>query len=201
MGILAFVRSIFEPTVEVNKERWNKLKEVISDRDLDTLDFDTWQTRYIKKRQLVKLENLVYDIKRDAEYLRFGPLLSSRIRTHLDNICQCYEKYRELVQVPMWQPVGVSLDDEKDNNDEREYGWLFNKDYFFGSNYKGQRYDEHLEAAKRCVEEIRMEYKAIGLLSNLHFFEALFARFTLKRRLMLPKRGKGTSKTSRQIDS
>lgn len=114
MGILAFFKPLLEPLLEKNKQRWEKLQQGVTENDFANIEHQTWNSRYIKDTNLDRVEKLMYDIENKTEYLRFGPFLKKYYESEINELLRLYLCFRELVQVPEWEPVGHLEDSERE---------------------------------------------------------------------------------------
>jgi Zn-dependent oligopeptidase len=62
MGILAFFKPLLEPLLEKNRQRWEKLQQVVTEDDFTNLGYQTWDSRYIKDKNLDRIQRLMHDI-------------------------------------------------------------------------------------------------------------------------------------------
>jgi hypothetical protein len=179
LGILAFFKSAIDPLLDANRQRWKQVAAKVDDNDLRALEVYVYQARRVPAELLDRIYALVRDIEEDAEYVRFGPILRRCYAQHLRAFVRQYYALRKLIQVPFWEP-----EREKHNGKEtEEFAWEFQKDYFFSSDYSGISYECHLGSAADTVEALRVEYKALSILSDLHAVELPFTCLLLPRRL------------------
>ncbi|MDQ3817223.1 MAG: hypothetical protein M3362_05975 [Acidobacteriota bacterium] len=75
------------------------------------------------------------------------------------------------------------------DEDGKEFDyWQFNKQYFFKDSYDGRPYVEHLDNAAEIAEKMRMEFRKLSILSNLHSVRIPFAKRIIARGAKIPKR-------------
>lgn len=183
LGIFAFIRNLIEPAFKTNREKWEKIKKKLQEDDFSDLQYEIYVRRRIQISLLQKIYSFVCDIEKDAEYLRMGPPFRRKFEKHKKNISDLHYNLRDYIQVPYWEPKP----DNEYNELARE--WIFNKSYFLYEVDDGhEEYVTHLEKASDIVDEMRRQYRAISYLANLHIFEALVAKFIIKKRAKLPKK-------------
>ena len=194
LGILAFLNTLIGPAFTDNRQKWEALKEHLTEEDLINLQHEVYITRRIYDEVLNRVIYFVHDMEEDAEYLRFGPPFRGLFEEHKKCLISDLHKLIEHVQVPYWEHHFV------EDGDERRGEWRFDKNYFFFElpaivkerDPESPRLDpyeayiEHLNEASDAVDRMRVHFRAIGVLANLHTFEALFARRIVRARSRLP---------------
>jgi hypothetical protein len=183
LGIVAFTKTIIEPMVEGNRNKWKVIKERIAEEDFINLEFDIWEARRIRDETWTVIRNFVRDIEEDAEYLRFNSILKKHYHQSLHNLTTLYWELTEFIQVPYWEPYSHTTED----GNEHHYRQL-NKQHFY-KNKDGERtYVAHLEAAAEIAEKMRVEFRKLSILSNLETIQIPFARRLITRGSTIPKR-------------
>jgi hypothetical protein len=179
LGIIAFFKTVLDPVLEANKRRWDEFKERVDEDRFKQLEFEVWDARRIDSETLRPIECLVSDIKERPEYLRFGPLFETQYSNHLDNLRNHYLEFRRYVQTPYWEPFGKAGAVEA-------LGLKLDKEAFSNSELKtDDDYSVNLERAAEEVERMRLEFRSLSVLSNLHLFEVPFAKQIVRRRSTL----------------
>jgi hypothetical protein len=195
LGIVAFLRTLFEPAFADNRQKWEALKERLREEDLINLQSQVYIRRRVQDELLLSVDLFVRDIEQDAEYMRFGFPFRRLFEEHKNGLVDNFRQLIEHVQVPYWEHDFVG------DGDERRGEWSFDKRYFFDElpavyrerNPEGPRLDphqayvDHLDEASDAVDWMRVHYRAIGVLANLHMFEALFARRKVSTGSTLPE--------------
>lgn len=168
LGILAFFRTLFEPVVSSNREKWSKVKQVLKETDLIDLEHEVDQARCVHQDTLSRLSRFSEDVRQDAEYLRFGPLWRREFEQRKNRIAELYRDLRKYIQVPYWRPKYYGREEEGESQEV----WDFDKEHFYTKVENGHNvYVDHLEEAAQLVEEIRKEYRYLSILANLHMVE------------------------------
>lgn len=175
LGILAFAQSFFKPALDSNRKRWAEIQEYVNDTDFREVQSGTWNHR-VDGRSLFRIDRLTHDIGEDAEYLRFGPVLRKQYEKVLSELVETRDSYRDLVQVPYWEPV-------VGGNAEAPANWRFNRSAFIGDKGYPDGYAPHLEEATARAEKMRTVYKKLALLSELHLWEVPFAHWIIAHRV------------------
>jgi len=183
LGIIAFMKTIIEPMVESNKAKWKETKERITEEDFINLEFDIWQARRIRDETWSVLRSFIRDIEEGAEYLRFNSIFKKLYQKSLQNLSTLYWQLTQLIQVPYWEPH-IEVDEEGTEFHFRR----FNKQFFFKPGYDGEGYVDHLEAAAEIAEKMRIEFRKLSVLSNLHSVQIPFAKRIIAREARIPKR-------------
>ena len=182
LGIVAFMKTLIEPMIENNRAKWKETKEHITEDDFINLEFDIWQARRIRDETWTVIRSFIRDIEKGAEYLRWDSVLKKHYQRSLQDLVLLYWKLVEYIQVPYWQPY-TEVDADGNELRFRE----FNKQYFFQTDYKGESYVDHLEGASEIVEKMRIEFRKLSVLSNLHSMQIPFAARVLARHSQIPK--------------
>jgi len=177
MGILGFFKPLLEPLLESNRQRWEKLQQVVTENDFENLELQTWYSRYIKDENLDRIERLMDDILSKSEYLRFGPFLKKHYESELSELRRLYVCFRQLVQVPEWIPVGHS------KGSEQEPGWDFNKNAFDKGNGYGEDYADDLYIASWYAQRMRNSYRRLSVLVDIHLVEMPMAWQIVPKRM------------------
>lgn len=86
LGFIAFFKTMLDPVLVANKQRWEDVKKRIDEVCFQNLEHEVYVARRIDAITLRKLECFIMDIGQRREYLQFGPLLERRYGTHLDNL-------------------------------------------------------------------------------------------------------------------
>ena len=195
LGILAFLHTLIEPAFSDNRQKWEALKERLTEQDLINLQHQVYLNRRISDELLYRVLGVCRDINEDAEYLRFGPPFRGLFEEHKNELSSDCQSLVDHVQVPYWRHNFF------EHRDERRGEWDFDKSYFLDElptvakkrNPESPRldpyraYEDHLNEASDAVDRMRMHYRAIGILANLHTFEVLLARRIVKERSKLPE--------------
>jgi len=174
LGTVAFFQNFMRPILDYNKAKWDSLKKEIDDIDFENIAFSLWHSRRIDPRSLRRLQRLVHNIEQDAEELRFKTIFADRFDKQFKRIHKLYIEWIGLIQVPYWEPRGVSSE---------ETAWTLNKDAFY-RRYRetgkeehrlkaDKDYREHMEKAHDLVEEMRKEFREISVLANREVYELL----------------------------
>jgi hypothetical protein len=196
LGIFAFMKTLVEPAFADNRQKWEALKEHLTEQDLINLQHQVYVSRRVRDELLDRVIYFVHDIEEDAEYLRFGPPFRGLFEEHKKGLISDFRCLIERVQVPYWRHNFF------EDGDERESYWSVDKNYFYEElpaavnesdskkavRISEQAYENNLNEASDAVDRMRMHYRAIGILANLHAFEAPFARGIVKKRSRLPER-------------
>lgn len=187
LGILAFLKALFEPAFSDNRQKWDKVKERLTEQDLIDLQHQIHQSLRIRDELLSKVFHFVHDIEEDADYLHFGPPFRRQFQKHKAGLRKEQQHLIDYVQVPYWEYQFV---DDEDNEEDRSY-WKVNKTYFYRelsatASERDQAYQDNLNGASDAIDQIRIHYRAMGILANLHVFQAPFARQIAKKRSKLP---------------
>jgi hypothetical protein len=177
MGILAFFKPLLEPLLEKNRQRWEKLQQVVTEDDFTNLGYQTWDSRYIKDKNLDRIQRLMHDIENKPEYLRFGPFLKKYYESELNELLRLYMCFRQLVQVPEWEPVGHL------KGAEQEPGWCFNKKAFDKGNGYGEDYADDLYIASWYAQRMRNSYRRLSVLADIHLVEIPMAWWIVPKRM------------------
>ncbi len=165
MGILAFFKPLLEPLLEKNRQRWEKLQQVATEDDFANIEFQTWNSRYIVDENLERVSRLMSDIESKPEYIRFGPFLKKLYEGELHELLRLYRCFRELVQVPEWEPVGYAEDSGS------VPGWRFNKKAFDKGRGYAEDYADHLYIASWYAQRMRNSYRRLSVLADIHLVE------------------------------
>jgi len=183
LGIIAFIKTLIEPMVESNRAKWKETKERITEEDFINLEFDIYQARRIRDETWSVIRGFVNDIEEGAEYLRFNSILKKLYNQSLNNLRTLYWELIEFIQVPYWEP---HRDVDEDGNEFRY--WRFNRQYFFKTHNDPDAYVDHLDAAAEIAEKMRMEFRKLSILSNLHAVQIPFAKRIIAKGAKIPKR-------------
>lgn len=175
-GILAFTQTFFKSAMEANRKRWAQVREVADDTDFREVQAGTWNHR-VRGLNLGRIETMIHDIREDAEYLRFGPPLRRHYLEVLAELVEAHGRYRELVQVPEWEPTFAS------DGSEAPLDWAFNRAAFIGDRGYPDDYASHLEDATAAAANMRTVYKKLATLSDLHLWEVPVAGWIVARRV------------------
>jgi len=177
MGILAFFKPMLEPLLEKNNQRWEKLQQVVTEDDFANLEYQTWNSRYIKDKNLDRIQTLMFDIKNKTEYLRFGPFLKKYYDSELNELLRLYLCFRQLVQVPEWEPVGHV------EGSGQEPGWCFNKQAFDKGKGYGEDYADDIYVASWYAQRMRNSYRRLSILADIHLVEMPMAWRIVPKRM------------------
>lgn len=177
IGILVFFKPLLESLLESNRQRWEKLQQIVTENDFEYLEFQTCSSRYIKDENLDRIQRLMYDIKDRPEYLRFGPFLKKRYESELSELLRLYGCFRQLVQVPQWIPVGRS------KGSEQEPGWCFNKDAFNKGRGYPEDYADDLYIVSWYAQRMRNSYRRLSVLADIHLVEIPLAWRIVSKRM------------------
>jgi hypothetical protein len=184
LGIVAFCKTMLDPILESNRKKWEEIKKRVDELHFQNLEFEIEQQRLIDMDTLRPIEKFVMDIRDDVKYLRFGPVLGREFSTHLNNLRNHYLKFRDYVQTPYWEPVGDVTDREV-----QVTGLKLNKDAFDHRDHICDgHYAVNIDNAADQAEKMRMEFRALSILANLHLLELPFARRIVRQRAAVPSR-------------
>jgi hypothetical protein len=184
LGILAFLQTLVEPAFADNRQKWEALKERLSEEDLIDLQYQVYMSRRVDDELMRKVLYFVRDLEQDAEYARFGAPFRGQFEEHKRGIVDNFRCLVDRVQVPFWKREFV-----EDEGGRSSY-WSVDKPYFYEElpaavsegdwqerrRISDRAYENNLNEASDAVDRMRVHYRAIGVLANLHIFEAPFAR-------------------------
>ncbi len=194
LGIFAFLKTLIDPAFTANKQKWEAAKEHLTEQDLIELSRQTYLSRRIRDEQLIRAGSFVHDIENDAEYLQFGPPFRKLFEEHKKALVSDFWHVLQHVQVPYWQR------NSPDEGDEGNSYWSIDKNYFYtelpealnesdssrSRRISDKAFENNLNEAYDAVHRMRTHYRAIGVLSSLHAFEAPFARQIVRKRSRIP---------------
>lgn len=86
LGILAFLNTLIHPAFADNRQKWEALKERLTEEDLIDLQYEVYVSRKVRDELLYKVRRVVHDIEQDAESVRFGPRFRGLFRQHKDDL-------------------------------------------------------------------------------------------------------------------
>jgi hypothetical protein len=168
LGMLAFFKTLLEPALNKNREKWKKVFEVVTDVDFQSVEHGT-SSYLVRGKNLQRIECLVQDYYQKADYTQFNALLSNIYTEYFRELVAAHSEYRELVQVNEWLP---------DENGD----WRFNKMAFAGEDRIPRNYHKHIFKAEIAAEKMRHSFKKLEALSDLELWQIPFARkFVAKR--------------------
>jgi hypothetical protein len=183
LGVLAFCKTMLDPVMESNRKKWEEIKKHLDEDDFITLDHEVWDLRRISVETINKFTNFIVDIEQDAEYLRFGPVLRSQFASHLLKLRSHYREFRQYVKSPYWD-----TDSRFDNDPFFRGALVLNKLAFAKPPHnKIEDYTVNLFKAAELVETMRVDFRSIGILANLHVLEIPFARRVIRNLAPLPE--------------
>jgi len=168
LGMLAFFKTLLEPALNKNREKWKKVFEVVTDVDFQSVEQGT--TNYlVRGKNLQRVECLIHDYYQKADYTQFNALLSNIYTEYFRELIVAHSEYRELVQVNEWLP---------DENGD----WRFNKMAFAGEDRIPRNYHKHIFKAEIAAAKMRHSFKKLEALSDLDLWQIPFTRkFVAKR--------------------
>jgi len=102
LGILAFIRTVIQPALSDNLQKWEELKKIITEDDLMNIADSIDMAYSVDDQLLLKLTRFAHDIEEDSEYLRFGPPFRNRYSRIKNDILNQYRELRQRIQVPFW---------------------------------------------------------------------------------------------------
>lgn len=101
LGIFAFLKSLLEPALNKNREKWKKVLEVVTDVDFQWIEYGTLNY-LVKDEYLRRVERLVHDYDQKADYTQFNALLSHIYTEYFGELIAAHSEYKKLVQVNEW---------------------------------------------------------------------------------------------------
>jgi hypothetical protein len=90
LGILAFLNTLIHPAFADNRQKWEALKERLTEEDLIDLQYEVYVSRKVRDELLYKVRRVVHDIEQDAESVRFGPRFRGLFRLHKDDLSRTH---------------------------------------------------------------------------------------------------------------
>ncbi len=123
-------------------EKWKRLRERLSESDLEDLEYCTYQARRVPMELMDKLRLFADDLAEGREDVRFSRRKESRLRESKQDFVIAYQAYRDFVQVPYWEVDKA--------------GWLLNKQWMVD---EGIDYAEHLTLACEQIDVMRSAYQ------------------------------------------
>lgn len=196
LGIFAFLTTLIEPAFADNRRKWEALKEHLTEQELIDLQLQVYVSRQVYDQTLYRVLYFVRAIEEDAEYLHFGPPFRGLFEEHKTALARDFRLMTEHVQVPYWRH------NFSGDGAERDSYWSVDKNFFYEElpeavnesvSRKSLRisdlaYENNLNEASDAVDRMRVHYRAIDILANLHTFEAPFARRIVRERSRPPNR-------------
>lgn len=172
-GVTALVRPVLEQRMARDQSRIQKVFALLNEQDLLNLEYCVWHSRWIPDSTFAKLASVRYGLADNVDDFRFSGPAAKYLSSALSDVVSSYERLRELVQVPEWEPV------ERDG----EQYWSFNKRAFENERGLPEKYAEHLHEAARLAKEIALAFQRFQIVSELHMLEVPIARLLLRRRI------------------
>ena len=176
LGILAFFRPFLNSGIDSNRDKWKKIQDSLTEKDLSNLQEQVYVNRSVNQNLLNQIRDFVHDFENDLEYTRLGFPLKSKFDHKKENIRNLYYQLRVYIKKPYWRPKSSPyLGTPKI--------WIFEKEYFekeFNDGHK--KYQEHLKEASDIVERIRINYRAMSYLVDLNMLQIPFADKIIKKR-------------------
>lgn len=174
LGAIAFFQNFIKPISDVNKTKWNNLKNEISDINFENIALSLWQQHRIDSISLTRLQNLIFNIERNSEELCFKTVFRNKFSAHFKKIHEQYIQWRTLIRVPYWKPGGASLEESAWTLDQEAFYRVWEETGKEDDRVRADKdYVEHLTRAYDLVEDMRREYRKISVLANREAYEFL----------------------------
>ncbi len=169
LAIVAFIKTVLEPSLNRNREKWKKVLDVVTDVDFQWIEHGTLNYQ-IKGENLQRVERLVYDYGQKADYTQFHGLFSNIYSEYFEELIVAHSEYRDLVQVNEWLPSA-------------EGDWKFNKEAFARETGFPHDYSQHIYKAETAAKKMRHAFKKLEALSDLELWQSLMARKFVSNRI------------------
>jgi hypothetical protein len=167
-----FIVKMIKPALKYNREKFSKLKDIITEDDFQILTDSAHIRRQIDPWAEEKLLKLISMVDTNHETLDFKEsfLLSSSYQFHINQIRILYNEWKEFVCVPYWEPIGSS----------DGVIWAISKKYFYDQCESTQDYSEadirfsnNLMQSGDIPQKMRDHYRTIRKFSEMTEFELL----------------------------
>lgn len=168
IAIIAILKTIIEPSLTKNREKWKKILDIVNDEDFKVVLSGTTDLT-VSHERLIKIDCLIYDYKEKRDHTQFNSLLASLYKKYWDELVSAHEKYRNLVQVDKWE-----CNKNKD--------WYLNKSAFEDSRGIPRNYAGHILVAETEALNMRQAFKKLEALSDIDIWQLLIAEKVVNRR-------------------
>ena len=173
-GIVAFFRPVVESKYKSDVTRTNVLLEKLNEGAVMSIDVCTYNARYVPEELFRPFDEIRHKLNEKQQEVRFIGPLRRYLTQELTSLIGAYDKYRSFVQVPEWEP--------RKYGDTEQYAWFFNKGAFIEGGKLSDEYVTHLDAATQAAELIKSRFKRFQALTELHFYEAIAAKYFVYRK-------------------
>ncbi len=162
LGIIAFFLNFLSPISNYNRNKWEKLKEIINLIEFKEYAVEIGQGR-LPKDLHYKVVSLIYIIRNESEDIQFKFIFKNTPQKFLNELYETYYQMLEKLQAPYWDILErPSLQENYDLMINKEY---FNKkahcitkeyDKLFGENlnYVADKADKLYELYKSISKEL-----------------------------------------------
>lgn len=178
-GLCAFLRPAVESKHQRDMERANAVLAKFDENGVMSLNSYTYNSRRIPEVFLLPFDDLKHKLADNRQEVRFTGPLARYLRVELEAVVKAYDSYRAFVQVPEWEPREIDK--------AGQYEWLFNKAAFREGMEYSDEYAKHLAAASEAAELLKKRFQRFQSLTELHFFEAIAAKFLVHRKFRAAK--------------
>jgi hypothetical protein len=174
LGIIAFVKSTFNPLLEENKEKWKKVLEIFDDDFFQSLEFLD-QTKAVESEQMSRLWLFLDQVREKKDFLEFKFPNKKIFNKHVDELVLLIEEFDKEVTPPIW-----SKSYKTNDNDRYSLSNSYFHKMYDDHNQATSKYREHLFYASNMAVKMRMEFQALNAIANLNFIELPFKRRIVK---------------------
>lgn len=182
-GLVAVLRPVMESKHQRDIDRALAIISNLNERAIMDLERCVYAARRVPESCLLPLADLMYKLEEGRQEVRFTGPLKIYLFNELQALAASYMDLRKYVQVPEWELRSIGHEDEME--------WVFNKSIFFRDDEEfppdpdeaAADYGRHLEVAATVADNIKRRFQRFQALTELHFFEALFARIIVPRRM------------------
>jgi len=168
-GIFGLISPVIESKFQDDKQKLNKILENLSEDKIIILADQVWHSKFASFDILDKYDKFSRQMREKTTDVNFSGPLKNEIYSELKSVVSGYNKLREYIQVPYWNPAL-----ETDIN-----GYVFDRSRFSDI---GDDYVEHIEGAHDCILDIRNSLRKLQVLLDFHYYETFISRLILKSR-------------------
>jgi hypothetical protein len=171
-GVTSFILPILKDKLDKDISRVNYIKSIINEQELVDLELYIYESRRVPDIIFSKLDRIRHEYKTNQDTVRFSGPTAKYLRNEIVAVINSYDRLREYIQVPGWEP----------SKDSKNYSWMFNKKYFLESDHDSDKYVKHLKEAAKIAVEILRSFQHFQIVSEFHLYEIPFIKLLLKRR-------------------
>jgi len=174
-GALALLRPLAESKMQRDMVRVERIKSIVNEQQLVDLERCV-NSRQVPRQYFLPFDQIGHEIRTKQDGVRFSGPYAKYLTQELGLLIDGYQKLREHIQVPEWEPRTVEIEGVIYER------WDFNKRAFedenrISKNYAGQLYATEIQAA-----EMLRTFQRFQIVSELHLLEMPLSKWLLKRR-------------------